>query len=118
MTQLIIFSRCVLIGAASAAAVSLATFFPRFFIRGSAMFYAFFDFFTFLLTAALFAFCSALLDFGSPRGYMIVGAVTGIIIYRKSFQISLDFCSDKVYNSIRNRLNERKSSRTAKNRAG
>lgn len=108
MTQFIVFSRCVLVGAASAGAVGFAAFPLRFFTRGGAVFYAFFDFLTFLVLTTLFMFCSAFFDFGSPRGYMAAGAVVGIIIYRKSFQISLDFCSDKVYNGIWKRLNQRK----------
>lgn len=117
MTQFIIFSRCFLAGALSAAAVGAAAFPLKFFIRGNAVFYAIFDFLTFLVLTALFMFSSALFDFGPLRGYMIAGAVIGIIIYRKSFQISLDFCSDKVYNNIRKILSGRKTARRGKKRA-
>lgn len=109
MTQLITFFRCVFAGLLAGLVCGIIFTPCRFFKwgRGRAL-SAVCNFFTFALLLLLFCAFSVVFDFGNLRGYMLVGGLAGVIIYRKSFKISLDFCSDIVYNNIRDRILKRK----------
>jgi len=108
MTQFITFIRCALLGIISAG-ISGIVLFPIFSLKGKRpVFMAVGDALTFFLLPLMFIVCSVLCDFGGLRGYMIAGMLFGIVIYKKSFQISLDFCSRTVYNNIREIIKNRK----------
>lgn len=115
MTQFITFCRCAFAGLAAGLACGIIFTPCRFFKwgRGRAS-AAVCDFFTFALLFLLFCAFSVLFDFGGLRGYMLFGCLSGVIIYRKSFKILLDFCADMVYNNIRDRILKRKRPVSAK----
>lgn len=105
MTQFFIFIRCALAGILSGAISGVPYSFLRVFRWGrSRAFLIMEDILTFL--SALFLFCvfSVAFDFGGIRGYMIAACFIGIIIYKKSFGITLDFCAETLYNNIRKQM--------------
>jgi len=111
MTQLFIFARCAFAGFCAGATGGAIYSFLRVFKWGRSLaLTALFDFLTFASALFLFCFFSTAFDFGAIRGYMIAACLLGIIIYRKSLGITLDFCAETLYNNIRKQvLTKRKS---------
>lgn len=112
MTQFFIFVRCALAGILSGAAVGAPySLFCVFKWGKSLAAAAIADFLTFATALFLFGSFSVAFDFGATRGYMIAACLLGIIIYRKSFGITLDFFAERLYNDIRKRLLTKRKSK-------
>lgn len=53
-----------------------------------------------LAFAAMFIFTSVMFDFYGLRLFMLLGCVSGAILYLKSFHVFVAFLAGKVYNKI------------------
>jgi hypothetical protein len=74
------------------------------------IFIAICDILYFIIFAAMFIFTSILFDFYQIRLYMLAGALLGAILYLKSLHIFLAYFIKQVYNTIKVKRNNIKSS--------
>ncbi len=65
------------------------------------------DLLAFSITACLYVLYSHSLNFPNVRVYMILGVMLGILIYFKSFHITLAKCTKKLYNLFKKKIKGR-----------
>ena len=104
--QIYIFFSCLAFGIASGIIYSVIIFIKK--VIKIKAFRIIFDLLFFIALAVAFLIYTFLLKFPSVRAYMLVGVISGLYIYLKSFHFILAKMSKRLYNIMVNKKRKKR----------